>query len=67
MNRCKLCDTNIPIGRFKLGYDTCLDCGEVEARKVRHTVVPLHKSNYIVVSNKEDLKGINNKGGIIKN
>ena len=67
MNRCKLCDAIIPIGRFKLGYDTCLDCGEVEARKVRHTVVPLHKSNYIVVSNKEDLKGINNKGGIIKN
>lgn len=67
MSRCRVCNTTIPIGRSKLGYVTCLECGEVEARKVRHTVVPLHKSNYIVVSNKDDLKGINNKGGLIKN
>ena len=67
MSRCRVCNTIIPIGRSKLGYDTCLEHGEVEARKVRHTVVPLHKSNYIVVSNKDDLKGINNKGGLIKN
>ena len=63
MSKCRVCGIDIPIGRFKLGYDTCLEHGEVETRKVRHTVVPLHKSNYIVVSNKEDLKGINNKGG----
>ena len=60
---CKLCDNTVSEGRLSLGYDICLDCGEVEARKRKHTVVPMHKSNYVVVSNKEDLKGINNKGG----
>lgn len=63
MSICRVCGTKVPHGRLSLGYDTCLVCGEVEARKVKHTVVPMHKSNYIVVSNKEDLKGINNKGG----
>ena len=63
MSICRVCGTKVPHGRLSLGNDTCLVCGEVEARKVKHTVVPLHKSNYIVVSNKEDLKGINNKGG----
>ena len=63
MSKCRVCGINIPQGRVSLGYVTCLSCGEVEARKVRHTVVPMHKSNYIVVSNIEDLKGINNKGG----
>jgi ribosomal protein L37AE/L43A len=63
MSKCALCNDAINPKRVALGYVTCLRCGEVEARKVRHTVVPLHKSNYIVVSNKNDLKGINNKGG----
>ena len=63
MARCRVCNVIIQQGRVSLGYDTCLVCGEIEARKVKHTVVPMHKSNYIVVSNKEDLKGINNKGG----
>ena len=63
MSKCKICNTVIPHGRLALGYQTCLTCGEIEARKRKHTIVPMHKSNYIVVSNKEDLKGINNKGG----
>jgi hypothetical protein len=32
----------------------------------RRTIVPMHKSNYIVVTNREDLKGINNKGGFYR-
>jgi hypothetical protein len=28
--------------------------------------VPMHKSNYIACFNRDDLKGINNKGGLIK-
>jgi ribosomal protein L37AE/L43A len=63
MSKCKLCNANVHPKRVALGYDTCLSCGEVEARNRKFTVVPMHKSNYIVVSNKEDLKGINNKGG----
>ena len=46
------------------GYDTCLDCGEENALQVKHTIVPMHKSNYVVVSDKSLLKGINNKGGL---
>ena len=61
--KCVLCGEDVAQGRVTLGYDTCLSCGEVEARKRKHTVVPMHKSNYVVISNKEDLKGINNKGG----
>lgn len=52
--------------RYKAGFDTCLPCGEGEAQRVRHTVVPLHKSNYIVTTNRDDLKGINNKGGFYR-
>lgn len=53
-------------GRVKAGFITCLRCGEADARKVRHTIVPMHKSNYIVVSDMRDLKGINNKGGFYR-
>ena len=47
-----------------LGYRTCLKCGEVMAGKRKFTVVPMHKSNYVVISNRQELKGINNKGGL---
>jgi methylphosphotriester-DNA--protein-cysteine methyltransferase len=52
--------------RVEAGYRTCLRCGEADARKVRHTIVPMHKSNYVVVSDMRDLKGINNKGGFYR-
>ena len=57
------CSEWVNPARYNLGYNTCLKCGEVSAGKRKFTVVPMHKSNYVVVSNKEELKGINNKGG----
>ena len=45
------CDALFPKERERLGYDTCLACGEAEANQRRHTVVPMHKSNYTVISN----------------
>ena len=57
---CKLCGEPIADRRSALGYTTCLDCGEREARSVRHTIVPMHKSNYTVISDRRDLMGINN-------
>ena len=42
-----------------------MPCGDklaIDARK-SWTVAPMHKSNYMLFTNKEDLKGINNKGG----
>lgn len=51
--------------RVVLGYLTCMPCGEEQARKKKHTVVPLPKSNYVVVSDLSLLLGLNSshKGG----
>ena len=63
---CEKCGKYFSFERAKLGYRTCLDCGEEQAVKVKHCVAPMHKSNYMVFTNSDDLKGINNKGGLIK-
>ena len=52
--------------RHKAGFDTCLPCGEREARQIKHTIVPMHKSNYVMLTDMDDLKGINNKGGFYR-
>lgn len=56
----------VPLARLKLGRTTCLPCGEALAKKVKHTIVPMPKSNYIVVTDMELLKGLNtsHKGGM---
>jgi hypothetical protein len=63
---CIHCDDDIDPRRAALGYKLCLFCGEEAAREERRgwTIAPLHKSNYMLWTNKEDLKGINNKGGL---
>jgi ribosomal protein L37AE/L43A len=63
---CKQCGDAIHPKRSKLGYTLCLECGEEVARQKIFTVVPMHKSNYVACFNRDDLKGINNKGGLIK-
>ncbi len=60
------CGNDVPVKRAQLGYDTCLLCGEKQAKQVKHTVVPMHKSNYFLCTNMEDLKGINSKGGLYR-
>lgn len=64
---CINCSDEVNPRRFHLGYRTCLPCGDRDAKAVKHTIVPLHKSNYIPVFNRADLIGINSKGGIVKN
>jgi len=66
MGQCTFCGDFLSEGRWSLGYRTCLMCGEEQARQEQHTIVPLHKSNYIPVFNRQDLEGINNKGGLVK-
>ncbi len=56
----------VPHARSMAGFITCLPCGEREARKRKHTIVPLHKSNYIVPANADEVRGINNKGGFYR-
>ncbi len=63
---CSICDEEYNPRRAALGHKTCLSCGEKLARAVRHTVVPMHKSNYQVITDLSDLKGINNKGGLYR-
>jgi hypothetical protein len=50
--------------RFDIGYTTCMPCGEKAAKKRKHTIVPVHKSGYIVVSkeSKELLTQLNRPG-----
>ncbi len=52
--------------RVEAGFITCLRCGEADARKRKHTIVPMHKSNYVVITDRRDLMGINNKGGFYR-
>jgi hypothetical protein len=56
----------VPLKRWQLGYTTCLQCGDVRAKARKFTVAPMHKSNYMLFTDMNDLKGINNKGGLIK-
>jgi hypothetical protein len=43
----------------------CLDCADLLPPPIR-TVANLHKSNSILITNRADLIGINNKGGLVK-
>lgn len=60
------CTNPINQHRYEIGYTTCKSCGEKAARQVRHTIVPMHKSNYMVITDRRDLMGINNKGGFYR-
>jgi hypothetical protein len=52
--------------RAKAARPTCMQCAEKLAREVKRTVVPMHKSNYFLCTDLNDLKGINNKGGLVR-
>jgi len=43
-----------------------MPCGEAAAKQVKRCVVPMHKSNLVLITDVSDLKGINNKGGLVK-
>ena len=60
-----LCGDAVHPHRGAIGDRTCLDCGEVAAGQVRHCIVPMPKSNYIVVTDYALLRGLNSshKGG----
>jgi hypothetical protein len=64
-NQCNRCGDDIDDRRYKIGYKTCLFCGEEDARAYKHTIVPMPKSNYIVVTDMSLLQGLNSshKGG----
>lgn len=51
----------IPPARARLGYKTCMSCGEAAAKTVRHTIAPMSKSNYMLFTDPEMLKQLNPK------
>ena len=63
---CTKCHWNhVEYKRWTLGRFTCLPCGEDNAKRVKHTIVPMPKSNYIVVTDRTLLFNLNSshKGG----
>jgi len=65
-HNCTECGDTVAEARAALGYHLCMECGEHAARKRKHTIAPLHKSNYMVISNRAELLGLNNKGGFYR-
>jgi ribosomal protein L37AE/L43A len=63
---CIICGSEVAHARWALGYKTCMPCGERAAKQVVRCVVPMHKSNLVLITDVSDLKGINNKGGLVK-
>jgi ribosomal protein L37AE/L43A len=58
---CVVCGGYIAHERYKLGYKTCIQCGEDAAKRVRHTIAPINKSNYMYISDLTQLKQLNPK------
>lgn len=59
--RCLKCGDEYSPKRLNAGYRTCLWCGEEEAKLERSSwcVVPMPKSNYILVTDPTLLNGLN--------
>jgi len=61
----------VPHARWRLGYSTCLPCGEQQAKEKakKFTVLTPHKQGAMYFTPefaREAAQGINNKGGLIK-
>ena len=60
---CLSCGDLYPARRAQLGYSVCLSCGEQNAIEQRAgwCIVPTPKGHYTRVTNKEELKHLNQK------
>jgi len=58
-HNCVKCGDTVAEARAALGYHLCMECGEQQARRRKHTVVPMAKSNYILVTDRQLLRGLN--------
>ena len=61
--QCKLCGNTYAAERLAIGYAICMPCGDDLASKVntKRTVVPMNKSNYMMVTDMTILKQLNPK------
>ena len=55
------CGEEVDARRVVLGYQTCLRCGDVEAKQRKFTVAPINKSNYMMITDLTQLKQLNPK------
>lgn len=66
--KCISCGEDVDGRRWDAGYHSCMSCGDGNADKARLSwcVVPMPKSNYILVTDPSLLLGLNNshKGGV---
>ena len=67
---CVRCGEGYPLARWRALKDSehrkyCADCADLLPPPVR-TVANLHKSNSILITDRRDLIGINQKGGLVK-
>ena len=61
MAMCVNCGDQYSDRRLNLGYRTCMPCGDDVARTIRWLAAPINKSNYVLISDLNDLKGLNPK------
>jgi ribosomal protein L37AE/L43A len=61
--QCKLCGDTYAAERLAIGYAICMSCGNDLATKLntKRTVVPMNKSNYMMVTDMAILKQLNPK------
>ena len=57
--RCRECGEEYPTARWAIGYKWCLSCGDKVAQQTRHTIAPMHKSNYVLITNTDILRQLN--------
>jgi len=62
---CIKCGKPVNPARWELGYNICMSSACARPAPVR-TIATLHKSNAILITDLNDLKGINNKGGFYR-
>lgn len=60
-NNCWGCGASVDARRWEIGKRTCMECGEHQAQTERKAwcVVPMPKSNYILVTDPSLLLGLN--------
>lgn len=58
---CNQCYDPFSVERFRLGYTTCLACGDTQARAVTYCTAPINKSNYMLITNRAELAQLNPK------
>ena len=58
--QCQTCGEEFPLARYKLKYKVCIGCASKQPPPIR-TVVNLHKSNAVLITDMNDLKDLNPK------